>query len=695
MSILFNQISKYQYVCFIIIMLHGFTSSASGQWTRHIIESNADYSNAFDAHDIDNDGDMDLFFAQEFVSRLVFYENNNRDPWTKTIIDNNAGAPVGVDLADLDNDGKMDIILGCFGADLVTWYKNDGGDPIEWIKDTINKSYDGTVFVQAADINGDGALDIVGRYFISGEMVWYENKLPMDWTPHLIHPKMPSYGYFDVGDVNNDDQPDIVRAYEQGNRVVLFTNNLPDPNWTEITVDNNIKTRCSLFGDIDADGDMDIVAGAHGSNRDDMDVAWYENDGSGINWTKHSIISNLSDATWIDLVDIDNNDTMDIVLKAEADNQIILLRNRDGGQHWTEYAVENQDEKLNHLYTHDIDLDGDFDLVFSTSEGGSLVWYENPLGSAYAVSFKSSPIWSPSQNDTLTISAEMFNPEDHPVMSHVVIKGNQSGFVDTLQLFDDGLHSDSDSADNIWANSRLLAGFPEDEFEVDLFTYDSTYGKTLGFLTPAHFITNGPVGYKGFNIVQNFPCGNTLPYPGACLSYKLLLQNNSTMADATHIKAKLSSLGTLASFTDSISGFESIAAGETSESEKKYKLLISEQCPVGTEVPIVVSISSYDNICWRDTFSITIVQDPTVNVRDTREPRVRVYPNPAADFIIIESAWTGSYSVDITSLSGQEIFYEETEESTHQLDLSSFPKGVYFITIKSKNFVSTKKVIKL
>ena len=35
------------------------------------------------------------------------------------------------------------------------------------------------------------------------------------------------------------------------------------------------------------------------------------------------------------------------------------------------------------------------------------------------------------------------------------------------------------------------------------------------------------------------------------------------------------------------------------------------------------------------------------------------------------------------------------EGPTHQLDLSSFQKGVYFITIRSNDFVRTRKIIKI
>jgi hypothetical protein len=35
------------------------------------------------------------------------------------------------------------------------------------------------------------------------------------------------------------------------------------------------------------------------------------------------------------------------------------------------------------------------------------------------------------------------------------------------------------------------------------------------------------------------------------------------------------------------------------------------------------------------------------------------------------------------------------EGTSHQLDLSSLQKGVYLISIRSKDFVTTRKVIKL
>jgi hypothetical protein len=74
---------------------------------------------------------------------------------------------------------------------------------------------------------------------------------------------------------------------------------------------------------------------------------------------------------------------------------------------------------------------------------------------------------------------------------------------------------------------------------------------------------------------------------------------------------------------------------------------------------------------------------------------IRVYPNPASSYIFVETSISDQYSFGITSLNGQLLFSGQVEGTTHQLDLSSFQSGVYFITIRSKDFVITRKIVKL
>jgi hypothetical protein len=71
-----------------------------------------------------------------------------------------------------------------------------------------------------------------------------------------------------------------------------------------------------------------------------------------------------------------------------------------------------------------------------------------------------------------------------------------------------------------------------------------------------------------------------------------------------------------------------------------------------------------------------------------------VYPNPTQSILTIETDIIGQYSINITSLNGQLLYIDKVERPTHQIDLSLFEKGLYFITIRSRDYVWTKKIIK-
>jgi len=66
-------------------------------------------------------------------------------------------------------------------------------------------------------------------------------------------------------------------------------------------------------------------------------------------------------------------------------------------------------------------------------------------------------------------------------------------------------------------------------------------------------------------------------------------------------------------------------------------------------------------------------------------------PNPTNGSITIETDISTQYILEIISLNGQLLFSKEIEGSNYQIDLSSFKKGVYMISIKSNDFVATLK----
>jgi hypothetical protein len=77
---------------------------------------------------------------------------------------------------------------------------------------------------------------------------------------------------------------------------------------------------------------------------------------------------------------------------------------------------------------------------------------------------------------------------------------------------------------------------------------------------------------------------------------------------------------------------------------------------------------------------------------------IKLYPNPNQGTFTLEFGGTGNREIGlaITNACGNRVF-EETlvKAGTHLVDLYAFPKGVYFITIRSEDFVTTRKIIKL
>jgi len=679
------------YPCFVFVSLiiQGTTEPAYGQWQKLIIDPELTHTDKVCGLDIVGNGYVDIFAANYGADKVILYMNDNMT-WIKYTIDDDLDGATGLDFAHFDDDYKLDVVAAGFNADVVAWYRNDGEDPITWIKDTVDNTLDSPNEVIAGDINGDGVPDIVASGRESGEIIWYENNLPGEWTRHLIAMGATGRGVINVADINDDDKPDVINP-GQG-KILLYRNNLPETDWTEIVIDGSLDGAYSVCtSDIDKDGDVDIAAVAEGADPGDIVLVWYENQGSGITWARHIICTDLVSASSIKDIDFDWNGKIDLVVNDRNADDVILFINRDGGKNWGKYVIDDNLGEANVVFVANIDFNDGMDIISSTVSDHAVVWYENTLGTAYAVSLETSPFSVQSEDDTLTVTAELINPMSHSAEVVAVIQGDQSAFLDTLQLFDDGLHSDNDFSDNIWGNTRLATGLPEDEYEVDLVTIDLLYKDTLGIPVPARFITLGPVEFEGYSIAQDPSCNHTSPIPGGCLNLKLTLTNKSSVATATNIEAELVSLDTLITFTRNGSDFRDIPAGDSSESNNNYLLSISDKWPGDTAIYFAVNITSHDIVCWRDTFSIKVI----VNVESIQEPLVRLYPNPANDLLTVETKQHGHHSIKITSLNGQLLYTDRMEGPTHQIDLSTFQKGLYFITIRTRDYVRTEKIIKL
>jgi hypothetical protein len=93
-----------------------------------------------------------------------------------------------------------------------------------------------------------------------------------------------------------------------------------------------------------------------------------------------------------------------------------------------------------------------------------------------------------------------------------------------------------------------------------------------------------------------------------------------------------------------------------------------------------------------DTVGTPVLGLPSLSIEKTMTSNV--YPNPSKDLVIIQTGIIGTFTVGITSINGKLLYTDRMEGPTHQIDLSSFKKGLYLITVRSRDYIRTEKIIK-
>lgn len=90
--------------------------------------------------------------------------------------------------------------------------------------------------------------------------------------------------------------------------------------------------------------------------------------------------------------------------------------------------------------------------------------------------------------------------------------------------------------------------------------------------------------------------------------------------------------------------------------------------------------------------SIDDILVQTAGAIDETEKHISVYPNPAKDFLNIESEM-GFQSIEISDINGKILFSEVGEYKNKVVNLEGISTGVYFLTLSSKDFVYSKKIL--
>ena len=132
------------------------------------------------------------------------------------------GRPQGIHAADLDGDGDLDVLSASFLDDRFAWYENLGAGafgPQQVLSDTSDYAWD----VGTADVDGDGDLDVVTASYLLNELAWFENLGAAAFGPKgVISQDVRRPGALRLADLDGDGDDDVLATAEFDDEVVWF-----------------------------------------------------------------------------------------------------------------------------------------------------------------------------------------------------------------------------------------------------------------------------------------------------------------------------------------------------------------------------------------------------------------------------------------------------------------------------------------
>ena len=257
--------------------------------SRRVISTGADFAHSLHSSDLDGDGDIDVLSGSD--GKIAWYENRDADFVEREVWRDRHRRALSVDAVDLDGDGDSDILSAW--DDRIAWYENLGNGTFSAQQVILREGAAGERSVHAADLDGDSDADVLYTLrvirssppSIHGDTIaWFENLGSGRFSEQrMVTSEADGAHSVVAADLDGDGDVDVVSASimdsdalgEYGEDKIAWYENLGNGVFSaqrgiSTTADAPLSVHVA---DLDGDGDGDVLS----ASADDDKIAWYEN----------------------------------------------------------------------------------------------------------------------------------------------------------------------------------------------------------------------------------------------------------------------------------------------------------------------------------------------------------------------------------------------------------------------------------
>jgi hypothetical protein len=665
--------------------------------------------------DINQDGHQDVVaVGMANGGEVAWWKNDGEQNFTYYSIRQNFDGARSVRAEDLDGDGDIDIIAAAWLANAILWWENDGNE--SWTEHEIDPNFIGAHTVDIKDVNDDGFVDVLcsgfDYYGHEGEIAWWESdgQTPIGWEKHLISDRFQQSPFIYGADMDGDQDIDVIACGELNDEVYWYEN-LGNESFLEHMIDENFDAAHTVLArDIDGDDDLDILGAACMSSK----LAWYENKGYN-DFEKHELGA-FPGALWLDAIDVDMDGDMDMVCAGMSAPKLAIWENMGDGEFIMHFINSSFTSAFVSVPAH-IDDDEDMDIVAIGYNPNKISWFSNQILNPDYLEGPESVAFDHDRQRYLVSSSGMdcIVAIDKTTHQQEIFQAGMNAPLGNC-IMDDVLYVSHD---------QTLSGYSLEDGE-EVFTLqipciqhlDGMTHDNNGFL---YVIDTGGKIHK-VDVVNNSyetivdsglstwiqdcifdPFNNRLLSVGYVANAPIQAINLETYEVTT---ASATPFGYYDGITIDQYGNVYLASHYTPGKIIQYLADFSsyEVISTGHDEPAGLDFNQYDKMLVVPNFSGNSVDFIQVEVTGYIElpseiNPIKVFPNPNNGKFILkfEIPLGDDISISLMNTTGKQVLNKKlircSSDKFQSFDLTSFPKGVYFLKLNNSGDVYSEKII--